>query len=87
MLLTTSHRSMDERPVLKPPANMTPLSIRAFRFTSTPFQCCQLSPMLADVPADVFRTVRDTCAREWGPDFRMRVHCETQQWDGYRAVR
>jgi hypothetical protein len=33
-----------------------------------------------------FRIIRGKCAEEWPRDFNMRAYCETQQFDGFRAL-
>jgi diguanylate cyclase (GGDEF)-like protein len=40
----------------------------------------------ADIPADVFAGIRKKCEAEWPDDFRMRLYCETTQFDAYRSL-
>lgn len=40
----------------------------------------------ADIPADVFLGIRKKCEGEWPDDFRMRLYCETTQFDAYRSL-
>lgn len=40
----------------------------------------------ADIPVDVFLGIRKKCEAEWPDDFRMRLHCETTQFDAYRSL-
>jgi diguanylate cyclase (GGDEF)-like protein len=40
----------------------------------------------ADIPMDVFLGIRKKCEADWPDDFRMRLHCETTQFDAYRRL-
>lgn len=40
----------------------------------------------ASVGQEAFVIIRGKCAEEWPRDFRMRAHCEGQQYDGYHAL-
>jgi diguanylate cyclase (GGDEF)-like protein len=39
-----------------------------------------------DIPVDTFLGIRKKCEAEWPNDFRMRLYCETTQFDAYRRL-
>jgi hypothetical protein len=39
-----------------------------------------------NVPSDANQIIEQKCAEEWPRDFKMRVYCETQQYESYRAL-
>jgi hypothetical protein len=40
----------------------------------------------ADIPQDVFRTIRQKCAAQWPQDVSMRHYCEEEQFKAYRKI-
>jgi hypothetical protein len=40
-----------------------------------------------DISQELFAPVRVFCAKQWGVEYRMRVHCEKAQFDAIRKLR
>jgi len=40
----------------------------------------------ADIPPEVFATIRAKCQKEWPDNFEMQLYCETKQFEAYRKL-